>query len=37
MDMKGWHLGGILLLFAAYLVGVKWGGPGRTVLGYIGQ
>lgn len=35
--MKGWHFGAILLLLAAYLVGVKFGGPGQKLLGYIGQ
>lgn len=35
--MRGWHIGGILLLVAAYLVGVKFPGPGVKAWSLIGQ
>lgn len=35
--MKSWHVGGILLLIVAYLVGVKWPGPGAKVWAAVGQ
>ena len=34
--MKGWHIGGILVLVLVYLIGVKFPGPGNTVLGKLG-
>lgn len=35
--MKGWHIGCILLIVVAYLVGIKYPGPGAKVWSLIGQ
>jgi hypothetical protein len=35
--MKAWHLGIILLIVVAYLVGVKYPSVGTTVLSKVGM
>lgn len=34
--MKSWHLGLLLLLIAAYFVGVKYPSPGTQLLSKVG-
>ena len=34
--MKGWHIGGIILLLIAYLVGVKYPSFGNSALSKVG-
>jgi hypothetical protein len=34
--MKSWHIGGIVLLLIAYLVGVKYPSFGQTALSKVG-
>jgi hypothetical protein len=34
--MKGWHLGGIVLLIIAYLIGVKYPSVGQSALSKVG-
>jgi len=34
--MKGWHIGIIVALLVAYLVGVKFPSTGQMVLGKVG-
>lgn len=35
--MKSWHWGLIIAVLVAYLVGVKWPGPGTSLLSKIGM